>query len=314
MQQPSIETLRYLTAQVARIAVDHREMFADADLVLPTKEYFPDAILASEDGLATLIARIVTYTPLAESVQVTAMPVEPETAAAKSCSSGACGPSAGEQALLMPALPTEDGYVLPLYVAMVGHPVRLTASLARSVGGAVAIEAGLITEKTSGNDAAVLAEATAHLSGLGVLLLAGANLFLKGCSGVKRMSSTTLSVHEQAFLLVAAAQICGYDTSIARKHVEPTQREALAWAEEFWADHAPTAEKLRTAPALLAGGAFEFERRGGFFARLFGGKREGAAPEAIVAKAKPVLSADEAARKARARALAEATLDADPAE
>jgi hypothetical protein len=314
---PSTETLRFLTGVFARGLDRHADVLDAPELVLPNRAFFPDAIDVSPEGIETLLARLVTYTPLREDVELRLLFIEPESAEAKSCSSGACGPAAGAGALLDPALAPADGagaYGIPLDVSLARNPIRLTTSLARSVGGAVMLEAGHAgNAPTNRGDLGVEAEVMAQLCGLGVLLLAGSNLFMKGCSGVKRLAGTTLNTEEHAFLLALFAFRFDRDLGAVRKLVEPTQREALDWASAYVAEYAPTFRLLREAPALLAGGAFEFERRAGLFARIFGAKREAAAPAAVMSSARPVPSDAARERLRAARLLVDAALGDDAA-
>jgi hypothetical protein len=318
MGTPSTETLRFLTGAFARGLDRHADVLDSPELVLPNRTFFPDAIDVSPEGITTLLARLVTYTPLREDVELRLLFIEPESAEAKSCSSGACGPAAGAGALLDPALAPADGvgaYGIPLDVTLARNPVRLTTSLTRSVGAAVVLEAGHGDDSPSNRgDFGIEAELMAQLCGLGALLLAGSNLFMKGCSGVKRLAGTSLNIEEHAFLLALFAFRFGRDLGPARKLLEPTQREALDWASAFVADHEPTFRLLREAPALLAGGAFEFERRAGLFARIFGAKREAAAPTIPLTSGPRPVTSDAARERLRAaRLLVDAALGDDAA-
>ena len=234
MRVPSHEALRFLTAKLSHLLAAHGEVFDEPQLVLPTPKFFPDAITLSPEGVRTLLERMVTYTPLSEDVALGIALVEQGSAEAKSCSSGACGGGA-DSPLLDPAMLAADGeyaggYVLPLDTALARHPVRLTTSLARSLGGATLFEAG---EKMRHDEFGVMAEITAQLCGFGVLLTSGANIFAKGCSGVKRLQGTELSLEEHAYLLAVCSHLFGFDTDHVRKHFEPSQNEAWDWATGF---------------------------------------------------------------------------------
>lgn len=297
MALPSEDSLRFIVARMASILAAHGEAFDAPPLVLPNAEFFPDAISVSGDGLETLLARIAFHSPLPDDVPLTLGFVEAEEAGGKSCSSGACGPEGA--ALLPPVHETDETYLIPLDVSVARNPVRLTTAIARGVGGVL-----LAYTDTPLEDPSRDAEIAAVLSGFGVLLANGANLFMKGCSGVKVHRGTALTVEEVAAALALFVRRFDHAPSKAKKYLEPTQLEAfdeaLAWADQ----NEELLEKLASAPELLADGVFEFGKPKGMLSRLFGKKPKDEDVVVTVRKRTP----EEERRLAEARALVEEAL------
>lgn len=298
MALPSEDSLRFIVARMASILAAHGEAFDAPPLVLPNAEFFPDAISVSGDGLETLLARVAFHSPLPDDVPLTLGFVEAEDAGGKSCSSGACGPGV-DAALLPPVHETDETYLIPLDVTVARHPVRLTTAIARGVGGVL-----LAYTDTPTVDPGRDAEIAAVLSGFGVLLANGANVFMKGCSGVKVHRGTDLTVEEVAAALAIFVRRFDHAPSKAKKHLEPTQleafEEALAWADQ----NEELLAKLASAPELLEGGVFELAKPKGMLSRLFGKKAKDEEVVVTVRKRTP----EEERRLAEARALVEEAL------
>jgi hypothetical protein len=153
------------------------------------------------------------------------------------------------------------------------------------------------------------AEIAAVLSGFGVLLANGSNVFMKGCSGVKLHRGTSLTVEEVAAALAIFVRRFDHAPGKAKKYLEPTQleafEEALAWADQ----NEEILEKLRTAPELLEDGVFEFGKPKGVLARIFR-KKPKDEPAELAPKAR-TRTPEEERRLAEARALVEEALGGD---
>lgn len=315
--QLSDASLRSIVAQLAHLRAAYGEVLAEAELVEPTGDYFPDEFAMTNDGIQRLLDRMATYAPLSPSLAITLGVVAPDddaTSSGGSCSTGGCGPSAGgcgpgeaTTSVLRPAVETDDGYVAVLAQADAGDSTVLTTSLARSLGRIVLFEA---EEDLLPDEEGPMSELTAVGCGLGLLLLNGAAVYKKGCGGMKRHQATFLSVDELAFALALFLRVKGEKPSRARRHLEITQREAFD-AALAWVDAQPTLlEALRTRPETLEDGVFTLEAPRGIFAKLWSRKRDDELAS-FEPRTAPKVERTEAERKrlAEARALVDAALE-----
>jgi len=204
---------------------------------------------------------------------------------------------------------TDDGYIVLLPAGAVGHPARLAAALARSVGTIVLSEAGEAPEE---EEIGPMSELAASAVGLGVLLLGGAYLFGKSCGGVRVEQCTHLDVMELAVVLALFTRLHGGKASRAKEHLETTQREAFGEALA-WIDSNPEIlVNLRDRPEMLADGVFKIQEMKGLLGRwLLGSRRDIAAMEAAPPSVRPAptqRTAEEQKRLDEARALVDAAL------
>jgi hypothetical protein len=154
--------------------------------------------------------------------------------------------------------------------------------------------------RTSINPCRVRAELAATQAGLGVLLLNGSHQYMKGCGGVKLHRGTELDVSSLAFAHALFTKVHNHSVWNAKRHLEPTQAEALSEALDFLEGEADLIARLREAPELVASGAFRFEeKRASLFGKLFGSKKAAATPK------KAARSPEEEARLREARQLIE---------
>jgi hypothetical protein len=287
----STDAMQEIVKVYAELLAEHGAAFKGARQVLPTGEFFPDQIDISPDGLRTLFLRVLSHTPVPQDVPFELGFVEEESASTNSCSSGACGP---EGAALLPAVAEqEDLYVIPLQVQVVRNPTRLTTSLARSAG-------GLLLAYADARVTGARAEIAATAAGLGVLLLNGSHMYMKGCGSVKLHLGTDLRVEEIAFAHALFVALTEGSARAARKSLQPTQDEAFSASLDFLRGQPELLRKLQEAPELLVSGAFEFEGKKGLFGSLFGGKKT----EDVALKRKP-RTPEEEARLLEARQLIE---------
>ncbi len=70
LQLPAEDDLRWIVSRYAHLRAAHGEAIGTPELVEPTGEYFPDAFAPSAEGVATLLKRMLTYSPLADDVRI----------------------------------------------------------------------------------------------------------------------------------------------------------------------------------------------------------------------------------------------------
>lgn len=311
----SEDALRSIVAHFARLREGWGEVLAEADLVEPTGEYFPDPFALEPSSIDRLMRRMMTYAPLAADLEVALAFVEPEEASTGGggCGSGACGTGAdkrehggGRSIVRGGAVETEDGYAVAVATADVGDPTLLTASLARSMGRLVLYECG---EDVDERDEAALAELTAVACGLGVLMLNGSCVYKKGCGGMRMHQGTVLGVHDVALATALFVRLNEEKPSKVRRHLEVTQREAFDEALA-WVDGQPKlVAQLREHPETLTDGVFVLEQKKGLFAKLFDRRPKDLLEEAPVSVApRSSKSEEERRRIAETKALVEEAL------
>jgi hypothetical protein len=302
MDLPSEDSLRWIVSSYASLAAEHGEGIGDPVLVQPTADDFPDAFERSVDGVGRFLVRMLEYAPVTSDLDVRLRIVEAESDVG-SCGSGSCSTgsrsvggnrSTGCGTESRPVfgdrvVDTDDGYIVELPSTAAGHPLRLAAALARSVGTIVLLEAGEVLEPV---EIGPLSELAGAAVGLGVLLLGGAYLFGKSCGGVKVEQCTHLDVMELAVVVSLFARLHGHKLSSLKEHLETTQREALGEAMA-WIDSNPELlADLEGRPETLADGVFKIQPTKGLLGRWFSGSRRESAP---------IEAAPPSPRQARAR-------------
>jgi hypothetical protein len=317
VELPGEESLRWVVSRYAALRVDNAQAIGDPVLVQPTPEDFPDAFELSTAGVGRFLARMLEYAPVASDLDVRLRVVDSEAASGsaggcgtKSCGSGACGTST--QSLGDRVVDAGDAYIVEIPSSAAGHPLRLAAALARSVGTIVLLEAG---EDFDRSEVGPVSEVAAAAVGLGVLLLGGAYLFGKSCGGVRVEQCTHLDVMELAVAASLFARLHGHKPSRARAHLEVTQKEAFGEALA-WVDSNPRiVADLKDRPEMLADGVFPIRPTQGFLGRLLSGTSSSVerAPKnerapATPAKPARVRSEEEQRRLDRARALVDEAL------
>lgn len=193
-------------------------------LVLPNSEYFPDRFDGSLDATQRLVERMQSHAGIQD------IPVKvvsgPELNQAKSCSSGACGPSLSTDLSEPRLIAHEQGWLLRLESQDVAHPVALTTLVAQALG-LVFLEETRADGQLLPDPVVVHQELSAVLLGFGVLLLEGSHVYSKSCGGPRVARLTALDTAELAF---AVALFCAdHDTRLkpALRSVSPTQHAAL---------------------------------------------------------------------------------------
>jgi len=295
----SPSALRFVVGEYASILAEHGDAFARAKLVTPTSEHFPDEFNRDADSVLALLERTMSYTPLADDLEVRLGFVEGEAEdKGGSCSKPGCGSGGSGWSRVDGVLDEEDGYRVLVHVADTGTPARLVGSLARSVGALLSSEAGVPQDA----DTAVRCEVWAGAAGFGVLLLGAAHVYSKSCGGVNVHQGTALDVDALATMLALFCAVRGIKPGKATSHLAPTPREAFDEAWQLVDSNRELVRKLREAPELLVGGAFELEPPKGILGRLFGRKSEEKAP---VSSPRRERSAEEQRKLDEARALVE---------
>jgi hypothetical protein len=257
---PEEWSMRLIIQEVASLLDKHGGALADAPLVLPTAKFFPDAIEPSQAGVTTLFTRMLSYSPLPDDLAYELAFISPEDAG--SCSTGACGP-AGE--VLAPLMETDETYVVPVDVRVASNSVRITTSLARSVGALI-----LAFADDRPKQVGAASELTACMAGFGVLLANGSHQFVKSCGGAKLMQNTELAVEDQVFALALFTKLGDHSESLVRKHLAATQKEAFDASIALLSDNQDLLDTLGESPALLSDGVFTLKERKGFLGKLLG--------------------------------------------
>jgi hypothetical protein len=305
---PDGDSLRAIVTTYAHLRAAHGEAIGESVLLQPTGDFFPDAFAPDPQGVARLLARMMTYAPLAADLPLEIAFVEGGESRGQGggCGSAACGSRGGADVRAGLVADLGDRYRVSVAVADVAHPVLLATSLTRAIGELVLLEAGEVTEVVD----AVASEIAAAMCGFGVLLSAGSAVWAKACGGLTVARATVLSVEEAAVVLALFVAMHGASESDARRHLETTQREALdhAWA---WVESNPLlVETLRDRPALLESGTFDIEPVRGLLGRWLHKRGLEKALRAPLAPRAPISEAKRR-RLEEARALVEEAFDGD---
>lgn len=301
----SEDQIRGIVAHLAHLRAAYAEAFAHPDLVEPNGEYFPDDFTLDPEGVDRLLRRMLAYAPLSEDLEVGLGFVQPDgEVSGGGCGSGACGTGGLKEIARGGAVETEEGYSVLVHVQDVGDPVILTTALARAAGRIVLFEAD---EAVDPRDEGALSELTALASGLGLLLLAGACVYKKGCGGMKRHQATFLGIEEIALGLALFVRATDKKPGVVRRHLEVTQKEAFD-AALAWVDEQPAlVQALTDQPETLEDGVFTLERKKGLLSRLFSRKTANDELGKIEVRARE-RSIDEQRRLAEAKALVDEAL------
>ena len=311
MELPHEDDLRWIVTRYAHLRAAHGEAIGAPELVLPTGEFFPDTFAPTPDGVAALLQRMLTYSPVADDLGLELAFQEAAEGAGGSCGTGGCGTGGGESAAKGPvgeavARPHDDGYRVIVAVRDVGDPAVLAASLARSAGGLVLGEAG---EVVAAAERGAMAEIAATMCGFGLLLLNGSCVYTKSCGGLRAHQGTHFVVASSAVSLALFLRVHDVKPGVARRHLETTQREAFDEALRWVDSNAKIVEALRAHPESLADGVFAIEPIKGLLSRLFAGK-PAAPPEVALAPVskRRVRSVEEERRLAETKAMVEEAL------
>lgn len=256
MDALSDDVIRRLVTLYGDFIAENGEAIGTPDLVLPNGDFFPDDFERDADSVVSLLRRMLSYAPLSPDLDIRLRFLEADEENASSCGPCGCGPTAKDGAKAGGVTETDNGYLIDLNVADVGHATVLTTALARAIGEIVVSEAG---DDVAPRAIAVRAEVAAVASGFGVLLANGAYIYGKSCGGARVVQATRLSVEEITHLLALFARHHELKPSQARAELDTTAREAfdaaLAWVDS----NREIATALRDHPASLAAGYFKIQ-------------------------------------------------------
>jgi hypothetical protein len=307
MELPSEDALRFLVSSYARVRADLGELLEEPPLVLPTGEFFPDEFDKTPEGVANVMLRVKSYTPLSDDLPVDLAFTEPdEQAGGGGCGTGGCAPGAGPKDVARGgAIETDRGYAVVVDVRDVAEPSLLVASLARSAAGIVLAEGEVDLPE---GDVPAASEVLATAMGFGVILAQGACVYKKGCGGMRMHRGTHLGVDEHAVLLALFTRVEGKKPSAARSHLDTTQAEAFDEALKWVDSNHELVERLRDDPELLVDGLFEMKKSAGLLGRIFGKKKSPRPDDAPAPSARTQRSEAEQRRLDEARRLVEEAL------
>lgn len=290
-------------------------------LVLPNAAFFPDVFDGSPKSVATLFARMKEHAGL-ESLETELSLVDPEEGSVTSCSTGGCSsPGLGVAKIKRIEERRDGSYALQLATSEVKNPTVLTTMMARTLGALFLAEMNLgqLFAKTEIDAAADLA--AVHL-GLGVLVMNGAAVELKGCSGMKIHSATSLSAGEAALALALHNELGRVVRKVDEnernvlKHLGNAAGDAYRAALGYVEANVDVVESIAKSPEAVEADLFTLRASKGWLSRALGlGRKktddlaELERSVAETAKTRKPVDAKKAARMAEIRALVDDTLD-----
>lgn len=265
------DAIRTLAERYAAVVSELDITQGEPLLVLPNAEFFPDRFTGDTASLELLFARMQGYAGLeALTVDVRASGEAPLVVGG-SCGTGGCGSGActtGEND--DPSAPrlsrTEEGYLVRVPGAELGHPIVLTARLATSLGAIALVEA----RPGEGADVtAPEAELAATALGFGVLVLEASYLYGKSCGGPRVERATTLGCDELSMLFALTLAREGHSLRAALAELGTTQRALVREAASVMDESPGLVEALRSHPERVARGTFRLRDGRSLLSRLF---------------------------------------------
>jgi len=266
---PNDDRLRWLLTRSAWLLERGTEPVRG--LIEPTARFFPERPDGSGEAMRALFARTVEHAGLGDvDIDVSIHVPDQDPLGAGGCSSGACGPKEEKSDKGPPLLgKTAGGYAVALPGALAGAPPLLGAHLTRAVAAMFLHEADAIggLDRREVDGAVDLA---ATWLGFGVILANGAHVVSKGCGGIRVSRGTTLPVEEIGVALAMFVQTFETPPETARRHLEPTQREAFDEGAAWVRANASNVRMLKGSPRAIEEGAFRLKPARGWIARTFG--------------------------------------------
>lgn len=224
-------------------------------LVEPTAAFFPDAFDGSADAILAMLRRMLGHAGL-DFVKSEVVRLDPE-GGTSSCSSGACAPPQVVEKLRrverIARGDTDAIYRVSILSTEAKNPFFLSAALGGAVGAMFLHESEAhrlfapIERKAAAELAAI------HL-GLGLMILNGASVLLRGCGGAKTHGGTTLSLGEAALGLAIGAKLDPAPEMF--RHATPSVKDALAFAFRFVEGNAGVIKRFEGDAASIARGDF----------------------------------------------------------
>jgi hypothetical protein len=232
-------------------------------LAYPDGKEFPDPFREDEPSVRALLRRMQVLAGMGD-IPIHVQLIETDVADA-SCASGACAvPEVKSSANLSRVTDEGDGWRILVSTPELKHPVFLTTELARALGLIFILET-----EVPGDPAPTpfLIELAAVQLGFGGILLQGAYVYQKACSGPRINQLTSLNVSEIGLLTIVMARDTGSVVGRLRSLLEATQRAALDEAEELLRAHPSYLGQLAKDPRLAARGAWKSEEPKGILSR-----------------------------------------------
>jgi hypothetical protein len=290
-------------------------------VVLPNSAFFPDVFDGSPKSVLALWTRMKEHAGL-DFIETELTLVDPEEGSVTSCSSGGCSSPGTGVAKIQRLVERADGsYAVQLATTEVKNGTVLTTMMARIIGALFLSEAdlGKLFARTEVDAASDLA--AVHL-GLGVLVMNGAAIELKGCGGMKIHSATSLSAGEAALALAIyteLARLRGDDSErTIAKHLGAACADAFRSATAFVAANSDVVESIAKSPKTVEDEHFTLREKKGWLVRAFGFGRTKTRDDELAelertaiksTKPRPVLDAKKAARLREIQALVEESFD-----
>jgi hypothetical protein len=233
----------------ARAKARYDRELGDRRLVSPDARDFPDPFLGDEPSAGRLLRRMQVHAGM-EDIPVALHLIDSGSPADSSCASGACAaPNVPSAADLARVVDEGESWALNVPSAELKHPIFLTTGLARSLALIFLLE----TEQPGDRGPTPFdLELMAVQLGFGGLLLQGAHVYQKACSGPRIDRFTAFSVEELALLSVTMALDSGSGLGRLPKLVEATQNAALSDARRFLEAYPSFLQLLREDPRRAA--------------------------------------------------------------
>lgn len=292
-------------------------------LVLPNTAFFPDTFDGSPKTVLALFDRMKAHAGL-DSIETELSLVDPEEGSVTSCSSGGCSsPGLGVGKVNRLSERADGSYAVELATTEVKNSTVLGTMMARTLGALFLAEADLGEHFARSEIDGAADLAAVHL-GLGVLVMNGAAVELRGCSGMKIHSATSLSAGEAALALAIHNELGriarGVDENerVVLKHLGDAASDAYRAALSYVDTNREVVEAIAKAPASVEADVFSLRASKGWLSRALGlGRARRGADDlaelerAVAASAPPrsKLSAAKAARLAEIQALVEESLE-----
>lgn len=276
MELPALPVQRELVERIARLREGRREEFGERPMVLPTAEFFPDEFSADQPSVEKLVRRMQAHAGMSDipiDVRVIA-PEGEESGEDASCGTGACcsAPAPTAEGLTR-LVDGGDSWTLNVPALEVGHPVVLTANIARALG-------FVFLKETESDEAPIEepAEASADLCavelGFGELLLEGSYIYTKSCGGPSVATVTALSTPELAIAFSLFCAVGGHPIKRALGELGATQKSALGEARGLVDSNPELVDSMKRTPELVALGHYELEEARPWLMRAFGRKKK----------------------------------------
>lgn len=283
---PELGELGTLTRSYAAVSAALELERGDQPLVLPNGEWFPDKFQGDLESVERLLCRMQGYAGLeATEITLSLAGLGPEGASCSSGKASSCGscaaPTPGSDDVALER--SASGYTIRLPASFVAHPIGLTSTLARLLGGIRFIESG------ASEADAEQAELSAVALGFGVLLLEGSYIYAKSCGGPSVGKLTALGCGQLSWAFSLFLSIEDHDAGPARKELSTTQRACFdeAWSLVSSSSNKKLVERLKDDPVKAAKSNLEVAPARSWLAGVFGlgGSKKPADREALALEA-----------------------------